>query len=167
MKSNIVVMVLAGATTLFIMGGWFAFDRLVPLFIYPEGVALAKDLIITPDQTEIIGNNLLKVNKEEQFVALVLESNYKHSDGAIRDTEGEFITVEIKLIDEEGKEFPLHLESFRSASINGDVIPEFGYSKVYNALPIGKAFKKVVLRSNKTIKVKSILWSGYNTEDRK
>ena len=130
-------------------------------------MVFAKDIIIAPAQTEIIGNNLLKVNKEWQFVALVLDSNYTHSHYAIRDTEGEFITVEIKLIDEEGNEFPLHLESYRSPSINGDLVPEFGYLKGYNTLPIGKVFKKVLLRSNKTLKVKSVLWSGYNTEDRK
>jgi len=166
-KSNIVFIALLLTATLFIMGGYFALDRLIPSFFYPESVVLAEDIIITPEQTEIIGNNLLKVNKEKQFVALVLDSNYTDSHSAVRNAEGEFITIEIKLIDEEGNEFPLHLESFRSPSINGDLVPEFGYLKGYNTLPIGKVFKKVVLRSNKTLKVKSVLWSGYNIEDRK
>ena len=166
-KSNIVFIALLIAATLFITGGYFALDRVVASFLYPESVVLAKDIIITPEPIEIIGNNLLKVNKEEQFVAIVLESNYTSWHHAIRNAEGEFINVEIKLIDEEGNEFPLHLESFRSPSINNDLVPEFGYLKGYNTLPMGKVFKKVVLRSDKTLKIKSVFWSGYNPEDRK
>lgn len=150
-----------------VASGYFALKIFNQLFFDRKIVVLAEDFLITTEPKEVVSSKLT-VEKENQFVGLVLESNYEEDlPRGIKMPNGEIVTPEIKLIDNKGKEYLLKFDSAVNPASDGSQIAQFSYLGGYNTLPIGKSFEKIVLKCEKPIKIKRIIWSGYDTNDMK
>lgn len=131
---------------------------------YIKETVLEENGVISSDWKEIDAKNLAKIEKDKNYVAILLESSFKadaETDG-IKTSDGEIIKPEIKLVDSERNEYPLIYTGSRFYQ-NGQYV-NYGYR---SELPANKIYEKVLIRSNKPLKFQKIIWSGYDIKDRK
>ncbi|NJM54262.1 MAG: hypothetical protein HC846_13305 [Blastocatellia bacterium] len=103
--------------------------------------------------------------KDKYFLALVVESPF---DGGfdkkgIKTPEGEIVNPEIKLVNEKGDAYGFELCRGGSYGFNGKLV---GYCPRPD-IPKGIVFQKLLIKSEKPIRVKSIIWRGYDIKDLK
>lgn len=129
---------------------------------YLTEIVLVSDFVITSEWKEVGTADLLRVEKDNQYIALLLEPPFEDDMPArgIKTPEGTIVNPEIILVDEEGNEYPLSFGGSRY--FEGKNFVNYRYGR---GLPIGKKYSKVRIRSEIPLPVKQILWSGYNTKD--
>ena len=128
-----------------------------------KDVVLENNFLISSDLKEIETQNLIKIEKDNHFISIDLEPPFEADTPkkGIKTPSGEIINPEIKLVDENGIEYPLTYSGSRGGE-SGNEIANYKYN---GNLPIDKTYKKVLIRSNLPIKAKMILWSGYDARD--
>jgi hypothetical protein len=136
---------------------------------YPQNyfdTVLAENFVISSEEQEINLEKKVKAEKLQQFIRLVLEPPYedgvdiwaKASEPGIVTPSGEKTNPEIRVIDENGKEYNMTYSGQSGKQIvlygNNEESSEDHFSK-------GLTFKKLFIKSKLPIKVKYILWSNY------
>jgi hypothetical protein len=131
---------------------------------YIKETVLEENSVISFDWKEIDTKNLAKIEKDKHYISILLEPPFEADtpEGGIKSPTGEIINPEIKLVDSEGNEYSLIYIGSRRYQ-NGEYA-NYGYLP---SLPVDKIYKKVLVRSNKPIKVQKIIWSGYDIKDLK
>jgi hypothetical protein len=129
---------------------------------YIRNVVLIENVVIAPEWKEVGTPDLLKVEKDNQYISLLLESPFEDDTraGGIKAPDGTIIKPEIRLVDDEGREYSLHYGGARR--FEDGVFVNYRYEA---NLPPDKHFAKVIIRSAASIPLRQILWSGYNTKD--
>ena len=129
---------------------------------YIQDIVLTNNIVITSEWQEIGTPDLLRVEKDNQYISLLLEPPFEDDTPArgIKTPEGTIINPDIRLVDDEGKEYPL-----RFGGARGSKAKNFVNYRYEPALPADKTYTKVLIRSTYTIPLKQILWSGYDTKD--
>ena len=130
---------------------------------YYKETLLTSDFLITNEWKEIESLGRIKIKKDTQFIELLLQppdSAWKSNTFTITSA-GQNVNVEMKLIDSEGTEYELKANAGRG--YHDKEFIEFGYK---DRLPADKTYIKLMLRSDRPIKMKEILWAGYNIRDR-
>jgi hypothetical protein len=148
--------------------GLFLFGYLFTKFylyssLYTDKV-LINNFAITSNWKEIEFQELIKVEKDNQFICISLEKPYEADvdQKGIKTPTGTIAKPEIKLIDEKNNEYILQFAGSRGGEMGNDIA---NYD--YKNLPDEVALKKMLIRSDQPIKTKQILWSGFNTKDLK
>lgn len=131
---------------------------------YLKEIALENNLLITSDWKEIDIKNLVKIEKDINYIAILLEPPYKtftvSGSGGIKIPSGEVVNPEIKIVDEDGKEYLLAYGGSRNSNNN-----EYANYQYQVNLPIDKKYEKLLIRSDTPIKTQKIIWSSYNVRD--
>ena len=125
---------------------------------------LKDNFLISSEWNEVDTKNKVKIEKDNHYVSILLEPPYETFGikGGIKTPNGEIVNPEIKLVDEQGKEYLL---TNMGARRNGeDEYANYGY---HTNLPADKVYKTVLIRCDFPIKAKQILWSGYDNKDLK
>ena len=160
-KRNILILGLVGILS--VLAGLFIY---VNFFFgkYIKETVLEENGVISSEWREIDARNLAKIEKDKHYISILLESSFKADTdkGGIKSPDGEIINPEIKLVDSEGNEYSLIYIGSRRYR-NGEYV-NYGYRP---NLPGDKIYEKVLVRSNKPIKVQKIIWSGYDIKDLK
>jgi hypothetical protein len=134
---------------------------------YIKETVLESNFLITSDEKEIDIKNLVKIEKDINYISILLEPSYEtitFSDGGgIRIPTGEVVNPEIKLVDEDGKEYLLAYGGSRSSAPRN----EYANYRYEVDLPVDKKYEKVLIRSDIPIKTQKIIWTGYNARDLK
>src|SRR5690606_9367342 len=129
---------------------------------------LAKDFKITSDWKEVGSSDELMVDKDYRYISLQIEPPFEAytiadpSKSGIKIPGGKIVNPEIRIEDTEGNEYPLVYSGHRGGGPN-----EFVNYKFERGLPREKNYQKVKLRSDYTMTVKAVLWSGYDQTDLK
>jgi hypothetical protein len=128
---------------------------------YIQDVVLTNDIVISSEWKEIGTPDLLRVEKDNHYISLLLEPPFEDDTpaGGIKTPEGTIINPEIRLVDSEGNEYPL-----RFGGARGFKDKNFVNYRYDSSLP-AKKYSKVMIRSTTPLPLKQILWSGYNTKD--
>ncbi|MCY7377573.1 MAG: hypothetical protein LH472_16570 [Pyrinomonadaceae bacterium] len=133
---------------------------------YIKEIVLESDFLITSDGKEINIKNLVKIEKDINYISILLEPSDEtitfNGGGGIRIPSGEIVNPEIKLLDEDGKEYLLAYGGSRHYGNN-----EYANYRYQVDLPVDKKYEKVLIRSDIPIKSQKIIWSGYNAKDLK
>lgn len=160
-NKNVIVILFLIAIPTALLGGFFI-KKFFSQTLYKD-IVLEDDLLISSEWKEIDTQNLIKIEKDNHFVSILLEPSFEANTpkGGILIPSGEIVNPEIKLVDEDGNEYLLTYKGSRGKE-NGKEIANYGYK---GSLPIDKIYKKVLLRSDYPIKAKKILWSGYDAKD--
>ena len=158
-KSKVLIIVTG---FLLLLGGIFFLKTLV-FGNYIKEVVIKEDVLINSDWTEINTENL-KVEKDNQFISLLLDPKFKadSTNQAIKLPDGRTVNPEIKLIDGNGKEYAFTYSGSRRSENN-----EYANYKFQGEFFPDQKFEKVKLRSSNPIETQKIIWSGYNTKDLK
>jgi hypothetical protein len=134
-----------------------------------RNIVLAEDFQIMSEWKEVGTQNELQIEKDYNYISFQIEPPLEiWMDGAdaskwgIKIPGGTVINPEIRIIDAEGKEYPLFFAGSRKAGAD-----EFANYHYEGNLPINRIYQKVRLRSDSPMTVKAILWSGYDQSDRK
>ena len=134
-----------------------------------KNVVLANDVQITSEWKEVGTPNELKVDKKYNYISLQIApplEAYTVGGGStksgIKIPSGEVVNPEIRIIDVEGKEYPLFYSGHR-----GGGAFEFVNYEFEGNLPIDKKYQKVKLRSDVPLTIKKIFWSGFDQSDMK
>ena len=152
-----------------ILVSFVAFIVLFVIFVYRacfagyyEETSLADEFLISKDWKEIESSGRIKIEKDKQFIEILLEPpDTAWSNGKSEIRSGDrTIHPEIKLIDSEGTEYLLKANAGRL--YHDKEFVEFGFD---GKLPTDKTFSKLMLRSDEPLKVRGILWAGYNFRD--
>ncbi len=164
MKSKVKFLIIGSAGFFLVLVGLFVFVKWWVLGSYIKEVTLQKNIFITSEWKEINTRNLVKIDKDINYISIVLEPPYETfaSSEGIKIPSGEVINPEIKLVDEDGKEYSF---AYSGARLYGN--NEYANYKYYGDFPVDKEYEKLLIRSDSQIKAREIQWSGYNTEDLK
>ena len=131
---------------------------------YLKETDLESNLLITSDWKEIDIKKLVKIEKDINYISILLEPPYKtftsSGGGGIKTPSGEVFNPEIKLLDEDGKEYLLAYGGSRLFSNN-----EYANYRYQVNLPVDKKYEKMLIRSDTPIKTQKIIWSSYNARD--
>lgn len=148
-------------TILVVLFSVFIFKRIF-YYNYYKDVVLAENIIISSDWKEIESIGRIKIEKDNQFISIVLEPPLEPDTGkgGIKTPNGQVLNPEIKLVDADGEEYSFTYYGGRRT--NDKVMANYKYKGI---LPLDKIYSKVRIRSDFPIKAKQILWSGYNTKD--
>ena len=158
--------------TIFVMGLIGTSLIIIGLFIYInfffgkylKETDLESNLLITSNWKEIDIEKLVKVEKDINYISILLEPPYKTftvgGGGGIKILSGEVVNPEIKLVDEEGKEYLLAYGGSRLSSNK-----EYANYRYQINLPVDKKYEKMLIRSDVPIKTQKIIWSSYNARD--
>jgi hypothetical protein len=149
------LLVLAGVGLLLLL---WPFIFRPPLF---HNIVLAENVEIGSEWIEINPSSSLRVERDNNYIGLVLEPPFKTPYGShgVETPDGKIVNPEISLADEDGNKYALVY-----SGAGGEEVSRYKYR---GDLPRDKPFKKVLLRSDFPIKVKEILWSGYDNKDLK
>lgn len=131
---------------------------------YIEEVVLEENALISSEWKNINSQNLIKADKEINYISILLEPPFETDTpkGGIKNADGKIINPEIKLLDEDGKEYLLNYSGSRHYE-NGD----YANYRYDTTLPTGKIYEKVLVRSDFPINARKIIWSGYDVKDLK
>jgi len=145
------------ASSLAILFVWNAFFR-----SYYLDQRLAENVAVSTEWTDINTQGITEVRKDHQYVSLALEQPYfiDKQTGLIKTPKGEVAHPEVRILDDNGKEWPLvhHTDRYY-----GNLqYAEYGYP---DGLQMGAKFVKVRIRSDIPITVRVVVWSGYNAAD--
>lgn len=131
---------------------------------YLKETDLESNLLLTSDWKEIDIKNLVKIEKDINYISILLEPPYEtftpSRGGGIKIPSGEVVNPEIKLLDEDGKEYLLTYGGSRRFSNN-----EYANYRYQINLPVDKKYDKMLIRSDAPIKTQKIIWSSYNARD--
>ena len=163
MKTKRTILITALVGILSVLAGLFIY---INFFFgnYLKETVLEENGVISSGWKEIDAKNLAKIEKDEHYISILLESSFKtdtEKDG-IKSPDGEIVNPEIKLVDSERNEYLLIYTGSRHYQ-NGQYA-NYGYRP---GLPVDKIYEKVLVRSDKPIKFQKIIWSGYDIKDRK
>ncbi len=131
-----------------------------------KDVLLAKNYTIGTETTAIAGDGVLIVDRDKQFISLVLKDGFVPvlKEG-IRSPTGEIIHVEITLVDEDGRTYPLRFTSWNEpGTILAKMIdaPTAEFNSPGYTWPKGQRFSRIELKSDVPFEVRKLYWSGYN-----
>lgn len=134
-------------------------------FNYFEDQTLTYEMEIEDTTLEIDFSKININRKDNYFVAIIVEPPFSggFAEKGIKTPQGEIINPEIRLIEENGNELKFELCRGGSYGFKGSLI---GYCPSAE-IPTGKSFKKLLISTDKSIKIKSIIWRGYDTKDLK
>jgi len=146
----------------------YVFTKKIFFHSFYTDKVLVSDFTINDEWQDLEFNKPLIVEKENQFISIVLEPPFEAeiTKKGIKMPSGEITQPEIKLIDLYDREYNLALLSSRGGE-RGNNIANYGYKNGYKVFPFGSKFKKIKIRSDKEVDTKQILWSGYNATDLK
>lgn len=155
MLTVFVVIVLIGLISLFFVYKLLHSD-------YYQEVTLSENTNISSNWSEIKTDGLIPIKKEKQFVSLFLESKFKVDSGrgGIITPDGAFIYPDIKIIDNDGKEYDL--KYIGSRGFPDEIIAQYGGDVNFSG---EKTYPKLLIKSNQTFSVEKIVWTGYDTKD--
>lgn len=127
---------------------------------------LENNFFITSDRKEINIKNSVKIEKDINYISILLlppnKTFMSSGGGGIKIPNGEVVNPEIKLVDENEKEYLLAYGGSRRYDNN-----EYANYRCEVELPADKKYEKLLIRSDIPIKTQEILWSGYNARDLK
>lgn len=162
-KRSIFVIGFAGITIVFV--GLFVYANSF-FGRYIKETTLENNFLITNVWKEIDISDSVKIERDKNYIAIFLEPSYKTSTDSqgkgIKTPNGEIINPEIKIIDEDGKEYSLTYSGSRSFENN-----EYANYSHAAELPADKKYQKVMIRSDVSIKTQKLIWSSYNIKDLK
>ena len=115
---------------------------------------------------EITPQEPLKPEREVNAVILIFATEYKpdYKANGLRFPDGAVVVPEVQLIDQDGKTFPMGIESMGATGMG------FGFfdpNSHLESLPKDKIYPTVRIRSSQPIQCSKIVWQGYNQRDRK
>ena len=149
-------------SSIVILLGFSIFVKRVFFYNYLSQVVLADNFVVTPEWKNIGNSDLLRIEKENNYISVLLEPQFQVDikERGIRTPEDSIINPEIKLVDNEGNEYQLVFGGGRSFENQNFINYNFGVP-----LPVVKSYSNVLIRSNNQIRVKQILWTGYDSKD--
>jgi hypothetical protein len=127
---------------------------------------ISDGLLIGPEWKEIRPSEPLIVEKENQFVSIIVSppfSAFSKANG-ITGPNGEVITPEIRVICSDGTEYPMtYLRSTLKPGLFGSI--EYASYGFKDGLPKSVKIVKIILRSDVPIPAKKVLWTGFDWKD--
>lgn len=131
---------------------------------YIKEVVLGENILISSEWKNINSQKLIKADKEINYISILLEPPFEADTpkNGIKDADGKIINPEIKLIDENGKEYLLNYSGSRRYENSN-----YANYSCDEGLPTGKIYEKVLFRSDFPIKAQKVIWSGYDVKDLK
>ncbi len=163
MKKRRAIFISGLVGTLIIFGGLFIY---INFFFgkYLNETVMEDSFLLASEWKEIDIQDLVKIEKEINYISILLEPPYKAiTEGGRRGIKvpgGEIINPEIKIIDEDGKEYLLTYGGSRYSGYD-----EYANYRYQTNLPTNTKYKKVLVRSNIPIKAQKIIWISYNARD--
>ena len=164
MKNKVTITIVGLFGILLVVAGSFIFVKWMFFGKYIKEVVLERNFLISSEWKEIETKNLIKIDKDKHYIEILLEPPFEADTpkGGIKSPSGEIINPEIKLIDEDGKEYLLSYAGSRSYKSN-----QYANYRCKEDFPVIKKYEKVLIRSDLPIKAKEINWAGYNIKDLK
>lgn len=121
---------------------------------------LAENVLISSEWKEIDVKDRVTLRGDGQFLSVNISPPFEgdFDNKGVRTPDGKIVNFEVKIVDEEGNEYPLPYEGFLGKW-------HINYGLGASKLPSRKNYAKILIRSDVPIEAKRVLWVYFYRKD--